>query len=167
MRREKEQSISHRAMMRTVGVRKKRESCVVPTPTNGTSARTRDGLSCLMRRISTLITRDITLCICSRLRDYNGTTSARSAATRTLTIRGQGEKTGCLFSSTKTGGKNTGKENERVRERSDRKRENWRIWSEVWSRRIKEMMKIDNLEIYDSRVYIFLLFLTEDLEDEI
>lgn len=29
------------------------------------------------------------------------------------------------------------------------------------------MMKIDNLEIYDSRVYIFLLFLTEDLEDEI
>lgn len=29
------------------------------------------------------------------------------------------------------------------------------------------MMKIDNLEIYDSRVYIFLLFLKEDLEDEI
>lgn len=29
------------------------------------------------------------------------------------------------------------------------------------------MMKIDNLEIYDSHVYIFLLFLTEDLEDEI
>lgn len=29
------------------------------------------------------------------------------------------------------------------------------------------MMKIDNLEIYDSHVYIFLLFLKEDLEDEI
>lgn len=38
--------------------------------------------------ISTLVTCDTALCICSRLRGFNGTTSARSVATRTLTIRG-------------------------------------------------------------------------------
>lgn len=69
---------------RSVFARKgNRSSCVVPQerPPAGRARSRRAGWCCLMRRISTLITRDITLCICSRLRDYNGTTSARSAAT--------------------------------------------------------------------------------------
>lgn len=50
--------------------------------------------------ISTLVTCDTALCICSRLRGFNGTTSARSVATRTLTIRGYVErKKGALLSS--------------------------------------------------------------------
>lgn len=42
--------------------------------------------------ISTLVTCDTALCICSRLRGFNGTTSAHSVATRTLTIRGYVER---------------------------------------------------------------------------